>query len=168
MWSQLCTARVISTPLWPRFSLALVSMRTLPNPSSAESAPRLITKGWSEPAWDGVRKNARRSSARCSALQRGGRREACSVAVSSQEHASLSAARRRGMRVPTAADINNVADEVGAKFPTVYLAGKMANAHQCGLLCAKNATCLSYTWCGPTKGRTHRIVSFGATLCGTQ
>ena len=66
------------------------------------------------------------------------------------------------------ADINNVADEVGAKFPTVYLAGKVANAHQCGLLCAKNATCLSYTWCGPTKGRTHRIVSFGATLCGTQ
>eukprot|EP01043_Picozoa_sp_COSAG02_P028156 COSAG02_NODE_1694_length_11277_cov_36.084855_4_plen_185_part_00 len=48
------------------------------------------------------------------------------------------------------ADINNVAGEVTQ--PSVRLAGKFASPLQCESICSKEPDCLSYTWCGPTKG----------------
>ena len=49
------------------------------------------------------------------------------------------------------ADINNVAGK-GVTQPSVRFAGKFPSPHACESACSKELDCLSYTWCGPTKG----------------
>ena len=48
------------------------------------------------------------------------------------------------------ADINNVAGEITQ--PNVRFVGKFSSPLQCESICSKEPDCLSYTWCGPTKG----------------
>jgi hypothetical protein len=115
-------------------------------------------RGWSEPAWDGVRPEYTKKLGAplgLAQISADGRtltrsfKSGTKVVVASKPNATDSQPDSLGFIV---ADINNVAGEVGPGFPAVHLAGKLEAAKDCEALCAKNSSCLSYTWCGPSKG----------------
>lgn len=119
-------------------------------------------KGWSEPAWDGVRPeyNKKLGAPLGPAVLSTDDGQVLSRRFKSGTRVTLgprpqASAHNHTNSTPDSlgfiiADINNVAGQVDR--PTVFLAGKMGRASECESRCATNATCLSYTWCGPQKG----------------
>eukprot|EP01051_Picozoa_sp_SAG22_P012872 SAG22_NODE_1379_length_4547_cov_8.497752_6_plen_209_part_00 len=109
-------------------------------------------KGWSEPAWDGVRPEYTRKlgaplgpatmDAATGVLSRHFKSGTYVTLGPQQTMNSSDSADSLGFYT---ADINNVAAEIPSRG--VHLAGKFASAFQCEYVCAKDRGCLSYTWC---------------------